>query len=182
MAKAANRLPTPPISGHTAVRLLISSYFIALGTGAIGGTDLSVLLVPFLPATAAKIITGAAVALLACLVLVGIHRRAAALLLAIALFWSSYLSLLSSSGHADIGGFWRDLALIGALILTYADAGRGAAPAAGTLGTLHRRVSGASTKAPRISLTTPDRTVSKGTEQAERTEPYRKDFDLVRAS
>ena len=121
MAKASVRTSTDFSSGHSVVRLLIVSYFMAFAIGLIPGTDVTVLANPFMPMGAARMLTGSIVFGLACLILLGIHRRAAALLLAIVLFWASYVVLLSAEGAQSIGGFWRDLALIGALILTYAD-------------------------------------------------------------
>ena len=120
-------MPTAPsrhtshLTSHTVVRLLISSYFMALGLGIIPGTDVGRLARPFLPDVAAGIASGAVVSGLALCILVGFHRRAAALLLAIVIFWASYLSMLFVEDSTGIAGFWRDLALIGALILTYAD-------------------------------------------------------------
>ena len=121
MPKTAARTSTDFSSGHSVVRLLIVSYFMAFAIGLIPGTDVTVLASPFMPWVAARILTGSIVFGLACLILVGIQRRAAALLLAIVLFWASYVVMLSAEGAQSIGGFWRDLALIGALILTYAD-------------------------------------------------------------
>jgi len=121
MRKAAARTSTNFKSGQSVVRLLIVSYFMALAIGLIPGTDITVLADPFMPWLSARILTGTIVFTLACLILVGIQRRAAALLLAIVLFWASYIVMLSAEGANILGGFWRDLALIGALILTYAD-------------------------------------------------------------
>ncbi len=121
MLKAAARTSQKFASGHSAVRLLIVSYFMALAIGVIPGTDVTVLAEPFMPWVAARILSGVVVFGLASLILVGIHRRAAALLLAIVIFWASYVTMLSSEGAQVLGGFWRDLALIGALILTYAE-------------------------------------------------------------
>ena len=121
MRKAAARSSTKFQSGNSVVRLLIVSYFMALAIGLIPGTDVTVLAEPFMPWLSARILTGTIVFTLACLILVGIQRRAAALLLAIVLFWASYIVMLSAEGAHIVAGFWRDLALIGALILTYAD-------------------------------------------------------------
>jgi uncharacterized membrane protein YphA (DoxX/SURF4 family) len=122
MRKAAANRSTSPISGHTIVRILIASYFMALAIGLIPGTDPAILISWLMPWIAARIVTGALVFTLALMILVGVQRRAAALLLAIVIFWASYMTLLALPGAEDIGSFWRDLALIGALILTYADA------------------------------------------------------------
>jgi len=121
MRKAAAHSTNNFKSGHSVVRLLIVSYFMALAIGLIPGTDITVLADPFMPWISARILTGTIVFSLACLILVGTQRRAAALLLAIVLFWASYIAMLSAEGAHIIAGFWRDLALIGALILTYAD-------------------------------------------------------------
>jgi len=121
-------------NGHSAIRLLIVSYFMALALGIIKGTDLAVLAAPFMPEVFAKIVSGLGVLGLSSMILFGFHRRLAALLLAIILFWCSYLASVSPAGLEDIGSFWRDLALIGALLLTYAEAeGDKLASAYGTL-------------------------------------------------
>ena len=122
------------LSGHFAIRLLIISYFVAIALGLISGTDLSVLAQPFVSATAASIVSGICVVGLSAMILFNLQRRVAALLLAILLFWCSYLTLMSPVGSQNIENFWRDLVLIGALLLTYADAGTDSlAPDYGTL-------------------------------------------------
>jgi len=121
MPKDATLTSSGLVSGHSVVRLLIVSYFMALAIGLIPGTDIAILADPFMPWIAARVLTGAAVFVLASLILFGIQRRAAALLLAVVIFWASYVTMLSAEGAQVLGGFWRDLALIGALILTYAD-------------------------------------------------------------
>ena len=176
MRKAAARRNLELLTGHSVVRLLIVSYFMALSLGVISGTDISVLAGPFLPALPARILTGGAVFALAAMILIGTHRRAAALLLAIAMFWASYLTILSAPVD-ELGAFWRDLALIGALILTYADAdaeqiARDPAP---EFQRRHRRIS---TKA---SFMRSDRT-SESHSMKQDAELYRKDLDLARVS
>lgn len=166
-------------SGHSAIRLLIVSYFMALALGLIKGADLSVLAAPFLPAMFAKIVSGLGVLGLSAMILFGYHRRLAALLLAIILFWCSYLTSVSPAGLEDIGSFWRDLALIGALLLTYADAeGDKLAPAYGTLpqggqiATDHRfdNSEAGNTSASQPAGVAPPKAL------------FREDFDIVRAS
>lgn len=117
----AKAIAHAPLTGHSVVRLLISSYFIALALDIIPGSDLVALADPFMPAAAASILTSSIVVALALGILLGVQRRAAALLLAIVVFWASYLTMLDNPVADDIAAFWRDLALIGALILTYAD-------------------------------------------------------------
>ena len=106
-------------NAHQVVRLLIASYFIAAATGAVpfeSGWALALMLVPAHFADAA---VSTFVFTCAFLILIGFQIRAAALLLALFLFWSSFTASfgpLRSIGFAD---FWRDLVLIGALLLTY---------------------------------------------------------------
>ena len=120
MRQIATRNAKALLSGHTVVRLLIVSYFVALALHIIPGTDMSVLLRPFIPPFWATLLTSAAVILMSGMIIAGFHRRAAALLLALGTFWASYMAMLNAPVH-ELGAFWRDLALIGALIMTYAD-------------------------------------------------------------
>ena len=110
------------VTTQNVVRILISSYFIAFAIGVFPGTDVSVLLDQFLPAWISTFLTHLGVFTLAVMILTGVQRRAAALLLAIMVFWASYMILMSGPTVDVLGNFWRDLALIGALIMTYADA------------------------------------------------------------
>ncbi len=120
MRQNLSRYATALLSGHTVVRILIVSYFIALALHVIPGTDISALLKPFLPPVWATLLTSAGVIVFSTMIITGFQRRAAALLLALATFWASYMAMLNAPVH-ELGAFWRDLALIGALILTYAD-------------------------------------------------------------
>ncbi|MDD9924177.1 MAG: hypothetical protein OXQ92_18135 [Boseongicola sp.] len=108
-------------SGHSVVRLLITSYFVAASVGLISGTDMIFLASPFMPQMAAKVLTAVVVIALAAGIVFGVQRRAAALLLALMLFWASYIANFTVETAQPIAAFWRDLALIGALLLTYAD-------------------------------------------------------------
>lgn len=107
-------------NGYTLIRILIASYFVAFALQIIPGTEVAVLLRPFLSDVSALMIANAAVLASAVAIVVGWQRRAAALLLALMLFWASYLCMIEQP-EKGLGGFWRDLALIGALMLTYAD-------------------------------------------------------------
>jgi uncharacterized membrane protein YphA (DoxX/SURF4 family) len=106
-------------NGQNLVRILISSYFIAVALGLIEGTDGSVLMALFLPPDLAGFAGSALVFALAYLVLMGVWMRPAALLLGMVLFWSSYIINFGPQGPLEVGDFWRDLALIGALMMTY---------------------------------------------------------------
>ena len=110
-------------AGQNLGRILIASYFVAVALGMISGTDMTVLAQQAIPDPYAGYVSNGAVFVLAYLVLMGMWLRPAALLLSLALFWSSYIVHLGVSASGEITGFWRDLALIGALFLTYAQTG-----------------------------------------------------------
>jgi uncharacterized membrane protein YphA (DoxX/SURF4 family) len=103
-------------TGQNLVRVVIASYFLAVALGLIPGTAALPLTEPFLPAPYADAASKAVIFATAYLVLIGVWLRFSALLLATVLFWSSYITNI---GANNLEGFWRDLALIGALILTY---------------------------------------------------------------
>lgn len=103
------------ISPRGIMRLLVISYFIAMSLGWIGGTQMMEFMFPVLPDEIAKMLMRGLILLLSALVLIGIGRRHAALTLALVVFFSSYTTLYAGG---DIGAFWRDLALIGALLMT----------------------------------------------------------------
>ncbi len=105
-------------------RILIASYFMAVSLGLVAGTDGTALIHWFIPDPLAGSISAAIIFALALLVMTGIWLRPAALLLALVLFWSSYLTLIGGSARSGVDMFWRDLALIGALFLTYAQSSR----------------------------------------------------------
>ncbi|MEO0467903.1 MAG: hypothetical protein AAF216_15295 [Pseudomonadota bacterium] len=103
------------VSPRGMMRLLVISYFVALALGWIGDTQMIDFMIPILPDEMAMMLMRGLILLLSALVLVGIGRRHAALVLALVVFFSSYTTLYAGG---DIGNFWRDLALIGALLMT----------------------------------------------------------------
>lgn len=103
-------------SGQNLVRVVIASYFLAVALGLIPGTTAVSLTAAFLPEPHAEAVGKLVIFAAGYLVLVGVWLRASALFLATVLFWSSYIA---NAGTGDLEAFWRDLALIGALILTY---------------------------------------------------------------
>lgn len=177
------------VTTQNVVRILISSYFIAFAIGVFPGTDVSVLLDQFLPAWISTFLTHLGVFTLAVMILTGVQRRAAALLLAIMVFWASYMILMSGPTVDVLGNFWRDLALIGALIMTYADADSGyvgPGPAfirsisrrGGTIGDDDRPTSRTMSMIRRMSRPSPQIDPKTAAEQ----ERYREDLSAARAS
>lgn len=103
----------------TVTRLLVVSFFIAVSLGLVQGADFKLLATPFLPEDTAIYAMHAMVLALSVMVLANVFRRRAALVLALMVFWSSYITLFAGG---DVSAFWRDLALIGGLIMSATDA------------------------------------------------------------
>lgn len=192
MRKAAARRLAFTFSTGSVTRLLISSYFIGLGFGMVEGADITVLARPFLAEPFDGFVTALLVVTLALMVLFGVKRRGAALLLSLVVFWASYLTLVVTAGHEHIGAFWRDLALIGALLLTYSDdQGSLRIDPVRALLTLRNRLGKDSSEeakaAPKTRVLT-TRRPGQGTTSVviqpkrARTELYRQDFEVVRVS
>lgn len=108
------------------LRVLIASYFIAVALNLIPGTNLGILFSPILPAPYDSATSAGIVFILAFMVMAAIATRGAALIIALMTFYASYLTMISLGIEDQLGSFWRDLALIAALLLTYSE------PQAGT--------------------------------------------------
>lgn len=102
-------------TARSVMRLLLLSYFVAVALNLIGGTELAGLFRPLMPTAVAGPLTLALVLGLSAMVLSGVGRRVGALLLSLVVFFASYIALYEG---ADIAAFWRDLALVGGLLLT----------------------------------------------------------------
>ncbi len=114
-------MPDSTAAGHMAVRVLVALYTIASASGAIMGTNLSLLLVPFTSDIVAQVVMTALVTTLCFFMLAGMRRRAMALVLAIIFLWASYFAILGPNAALSEGSHWRDMVLIAALLLIYAD-------------------------------------------------------------
>lgn len=100
-------------------RLLITSYFIALGFGLIEGTNVGVLLIPISLQAAEGALPGAFLVALASMILFGVFRSYATIALALMVFWASYLTMMVQPGNTHVAGFWRDVALIVGVLLAH---------------------------------------------------------------
>ena len=109
------------IAAHTTLRVLIASYFLAVALQLIPGTDLSVLFSSVIPAPYDAASATGLVFLCSFLIMLGMATRVAALLIALMTMFASYLWMVTLGVHDELGAFWRDVALIAALLLTYAD-------------------------------------------------------------
>lgn len=116
----ATRVTMNP-AGQTVLRILIASYFIAVALGIISGTNLALLFSAVLPAPLDAAFAAGMVFILAFMVMLAVYTRVAALILALMTFYASYLMMVELGVEQELGSFWRDLALIAALLLTYFD-------------------------------------------------------------
>ena len=106
-------------SGHAWLRILIASYFSAVALRLIPGTDFTLLLDRIADAGTADLLTSMIVFSLAYMVMIGCYLRLAALLLALMSLFSAFVGYVGPTGAGDLGAFWRDIALVSALMLTY---------------------------------------------------------------
>lgn len=165
--KMANAEKKTLIEASTVTRLLIVSFFIALSLGLIEGADIKLLATPFLPEHLALWSMRGLMLALSVMVLVGFHRRPAALILALMVFWPSYMTLFAGG---DVSAFWRDLALIGGLIMTAAEPAKEAAQAAEKAEETPHAHESVTVRSPKVAA-------QQATDQA-----YREDFNLVRSA
>ncbi len=132
--KAPRRASLVGIGAHKLLRILVASYFIGISLGLAPGIDTARLLNTILPSEQAEQVGAAIVFALSWLILAGMWLRPAVLLLALFVFWSSFVQNVLDMGAVGSGDFWRDLTLMGALMLTYVRLG----PEAGRKGSLLR--------------------------------------------
>lgn len=103
------------------LRIVIASYFLAVALNLIPGTSLTILMVQVMPVHVAEPFSAMMVFALAFLVMVGLYMRPAALVLGLMTLFASYLQMIELGVADELGTFWRDLVLIAALMLTYAE-------------------------------------------------------------
>lgn len=154
------------IDPASVTRLLVVSFFIALSLGLIEGADIKLLATPFLPEESALLSMRALMLILCVLILTGFWRKPAALILAMMVFWPSYIALYAGG---DVSAFWRDLALIGGLIMASSETNKANKP---------RETENAPEANNHVVLITetPPSAVEDADDHA-----YRKDFNLARS-
>lgn len=103
------------------LRIVIASYFLAVALNLIPGTSLTILAGQVLPIQVAEPLSAMVVFALAFLVMIGLYMRPAALVLGLMTLFASYLHMIELGVADELGTFWRDLVLIAALMLTYAE-------------------------------------------------------------
>lgn len=102
-----------------AARFLIASYFLAVAVGLADGVSLSpVFAVLFGEGGVSTFLSHAVLFVIGMLVLMGIALRQVALSMA-GLLLATNILVLAKTGTVDSQGVWRDIALVGALVLSY---------------------------------------------------------------
>ena len=121
MARRRNKASRLGEIGQTTVRVAVAAYFVTGALGLFPGVGIVPVVAEALPGLLPQIIAQTVVVALGLLILTGHALRPAALLLSIGLFWSSYLKMQMLGVSAELGHFWRDMGLIGILLLTYVE-------------------------------------------------------------
>lgn len=111
-------------TGLNLIRIVIGSYFMAISLGLVSGLEPAGLLRPLLPARIAELAGTLTLFMLAAAFMAGILLRFFALTLALFVFCSSLVGNSPLLGAGVVAPFWRDLALVCAVLLTYAPLGR----------------------------------------------------------
>ena len=106
-------------SGLSMLRCVVASYFIALSLGLIESTDVTALPALVMAQNQANFLANTVVFILAYFVLMGVWLRPAALLLGGLFLASSGFAAISEASAAATSNFWRDLALIAGLLMTF---------------------------------------------------------------
>ena len=107
------------LAGLNLLRVLISSYFIAVALSLVKGTDLTALAVLLLPGNLGIFAANTMVFILAYLVLMGMWLRPAVLLLATYVLASSIYATTLTTSPEIMSDLWRDITLIAGLMMSY---------------------------------------------------------------
>lgn len=99
------------------VRILIASYFLATATGLVFDASSRTFFDAVLPGQTAQLVATIYLFVTAFAIMVGKAVRPAALLLAIYIFWSGFVHYEFGADAAALSAFWRDMALLGAILL-----------------------------------------------------------------
>lgn len=126
------------MAGLSMIRIVIASYFTAVSLEIIDGVNPAALFLPFLPALPADLAGSALLLFLSLLLMTAICLRMAALSLALFVLSSSLMQNFIAYEVGNLTFFWRDLALISAVILSYASLDRVELRRASTLARLVR--------------------------------------------
>ena len=105
-------------TGLNLLRILISSYFIAVSLSLVKGTDLTALAVLMLPGNLGIFAANTMVFILAYIVLMGMWMRPAVWALASYVLASSLYATTLTASPEIMSDLWRDIALVAGLLLS----------------------------------------------------------------
>lgn len=106
-------------TGLNLIRIVIGSYFMAISLGLIQGFDHSALFTPVLDGKTARLVGMGVLLSLSLLFMSGIVLRRAALALALFILCSSVAENFLRPDPLPVSPFWRDLALVCAVLMSY---------------------------------------------------------------
>ena len=166
------------IVGHALLRCLVVVYLVALTFGAIDGAMIPFLFYGSMTPVWAQVFTGFLAMSLSVMFLTGHFRRPAALILAVLLFWSVYIPVFAHDADLALATFWREIAIIGALIYSYADRNNSTQNDLLVIGGVYKRI-----------LTAPTQPAKKQRPEGEKrrkskrtTSQFQRDFEVARPS
>jgi len=106
-------------TGLNLIRIVIGSYFMATALGLIAGVDQSVMFLPVLPESGARLVGTALLFILSVGFMAGVFLRLISLMLALFILCSSVVDHYMHIETLAVSAFWRDLALSCAVLLSY---------------------------------------------------------------
>lgn len=106
-------------TGLNLIRIVIGSYFMAISIGLINGLDHTALFTPLLDAPTAQLAGTGVLFTLSLIFMSGVALRMAALTLALFILCSSAAGNFLSYDPQPMSAFWRDMALVCAVLMTY---------------------------------------------------------------
>ncbi|MEQ8291994.1 MAG: hypothetical protein RIA08_07300 [Roseovarius sp.] len=106
-------------TGLNLIRIVIGSYFMAISLGLIEGVDHAALFAPLLDDQTARLAGMAVLFILSVVFMSGVALRITALTLALFILCSSVAQTFLGPEPMPLSSFWRDLALVCAVLMSY---------------------------------------------------------------
>lgn len=107
-------------TGRSLIRIVIGSYFVAISTGLVHGVDRAALFSAIMTPPQAEQAGSATLMVLSIVFMSGLLLRLSALMLALFVLCSSLIQNQFLLGPIGFSAYWRDMALVCAILLTYA--------------------------------------------------------------
>jgi uncharacterized membrane protein YphA (DoxX/SURF4 family) len=111
-------------TGLNLIRIVIGSYFMAVSLDLVIGVDQTILFAPFMSAALADLVGSTLIFVSSVLFMTGVALRLTSLFLAMFVLCSSVIQNFIVFEMGNLSDFWRDVALVCAVILNYSALGR----------------------------------------------------------